>query len=170
MRWTIGEPEATSVDAVERATAVSPDGGLVADQYKVDDLKAEACTRVTSLDTGEALFETCEFRVLGFRPDGRYAWGAKAYADAEDTFNVVLDTATGEVIMQVDGPDPASSPQLLFRGTEFESDTSLLIAMEQGENAALVRCDLVSGSCERATGLADGVVPFEGGSPYRLLS
>jgi hypothetical protein len=171
MRWTIGEPEASSVDAVERATAVSPDGGLVADQYKIDDLKAEACTRVTSLDSGETLFDTCEFRVLGFSPDGRYAWGARAYADAEDTFNVVLDTATGEVIMQVEGPDPnQADAQLLFRGTEFESDTSLLIAMEQGENAALVRCDLVSGSCERATELADGVVPFEGGSPYRLLS
>jgi hypothetical protein len=170
MRWTIGEPGARPVDGVERATAVSPDGELVADQYKVDELKAEACTRMKSLDSRDVLWETCEFRILGFSPSGRYAWGAQAYADAEDTFNVVLDTRTGEVLMRVDGPDPTTSTQALFLGSVFESDTSLLITMAQGENAALVRCDLLSGSCERATELADGVVPFEGGLPYRLLS
>ena len=166
MRWTIGKPEATPVEGVERATAVSPDGWLVADQYEVDELKGEACTRVKSLDTGDVLWETCEFRILGFSPDSRYAWGSKAFADAEDFFNVVLDTQTGDVVMRLDSPDAATEPQALFLGTRFESDTSVLINLAQGETAALVRCDLVSGTCERTTEL----VPYRGDVPLLLLS
>lgn len=169
MRWTIGADAATAVDDVTRATAISPDGELVADQHEIDNLKARACTQMKSLSTSEVLWETCEFRVLGFSPDGRYAWGARAYADAYDTYAVVLDARTGRQLMRVDGPDPQSNPMVLFTHNLFESDTTLLLSLEQGESAALVRCDLANGDCERATELA-GVVPYENGSPYRLLS
>jgi hypothetical protein len=169
LRWTFEDGELTEVDGVVRATALSPDGELVADMYKVDDLTVSTCTRVTSLTTGAVQWETCRHRIEGFSTDGRYVWGTQEYASGSgDTYNVVLDALTGEQVLRVDGPDSMDRP-LLFYDSMFESATTLLIRAEQGGQAALVRCDLTTGECERATGLADVEFPYEGRTPYKLI-
>jgi hypothetical protein len=58
---------------------------------------------------------------------------------------------------------------LIVHGT-FETDTTLLLAAEQRGEAALVRCDLTMGACERATDLAEVALPYEGNLPYELLA
>jgi hypothetical protein len=167
-RWRIGTTDIVSVDDVTRATAVSPDGELVADMYQIDDYGSD--TRMTSLSTGEVLWETTDFSVLGFSPDGRFVWGASDYGDGyADTMNVVLDAYSGEVVMRLDSPrDPER--QLSFKQSVFESDTTLLVSLEQSGSAALVRCDLTTGGCELTNELVDGVVPLESETPYRLTS
>lgn len=169
LRWRIGAPAGAPVDGVLRPTAVSTDGGVVADMYKVDDLSASSCTRLMSLSTGDVRWETCKHRIEGFSPDGRYVWGSAAYQDgAGDTYAVVLDAGTGEPILRIDGPDDPDR-QLSIVSGRFESDTTLLLSTEQAGEAALVRCDLTTGGCERATDLADVRRPYEGRPPYRLI-
>jgi hypothetical protein len=169
IRWTFEDDELTEVDGVERATAMSPGGELVADMHEVDDLTASTCTRVTSLTTGEGQWETCRHQIRGFSSDGRYVWGANEYeSGAGDTYNVVLDALTGEQVLRVDGPDSMDRP-LAFYGSTFESATTLLVSAEQDGQAALVRCDLTTGECELATELAEVEFPYEGNSPYQLV-
>lgn len=170
LRWRIGDPAAVTVRGVARPTAVSSEAGLVADMYRIDDLEASSCTQVEPLGDGEALWETCDHRVVGFSPDGRYAWGSGSYADgAGDGYVVVLDALTGEQVMRVDGTDSPRSPLSIVDGI-FETDTALLLAAEQGGESTLVRCDLTTGGCERATEPAEVALPYEGNLPYELLA
>ena len=169
LRWTFEDGELTEVNGIERATAMSPAGDLVADMHEVDDLTASSCTELKWRTSGQALWETCRHRIEGFSPDGRYVWGANEYADgAGSTYNVVLDAFTGEQILRINGPASMDRP-LSFVDSTFETATTLLVSAEQGGQAALVRCDLTTGRCERATELAEVEFPYEGNSPYQLV-
>jgi len=168
LRWSFEDDELTKVPGVERPTALSPGGELVADMHEVDDLTASTCTRVTSLTTGDSQWETCLHRIDGFSSDGRYVWGANEYESGPgDTYFVVLDALTGEELLRVDGPN-AADRQLSIVDSRFEHFTTLLISAEQGGQAALIRCDLTWGECERATELAEVEFPYEGNPPYTL--
>jgi hypothetical protein len=171
LRWRIGDDDATALDGFVRPTAVSPDGSLVADMVSIDDYGS--CTQVKELDGTPVGPRTCDFRIQGFSADGTYAYGSSSYGDGyADTFKVVLNVADGEVLMRINGPadDPDGSRQVSFMQATFETEAALVMLLEQGRNAALVRCDPATGECTRVSELAGGVEPYAADAPFRLTA
>jgi len=169
LRWTIGDSQVAPVPGIVRATAVSPDDELVADMHQVDDLEASSCTQVKALSDGGVVWDTCEHRILRFSPFSGLVLGANEYADgAGDPYVVVLDD-DGKLVLKAEGPNDRNTPTF-FQGAVFESETTVLTPVAQGDSAALVRCDLTTGECELATRVVEGVDPFDGQLPFQLLS
>ncbi|MGI8987761.1 MAG: hypothetical protein ACR2GM_13405 [Nocardioidaceae bacterium] len=168
-RWTIGSESTGPVGGLEQGTAVSPDATLVADMVKVTDYGT--CTEMRDMTTGDSLWETCDYRVLGFSPGGTYVWGADSYGDGfAESYNVILDARTGELAMRIDRPRRASETTF-FMDSAFETEDTLLLLLLRGQQATIARCDVLAGECTRATPVADVPGdPLVDGLPFRLLS
>lgn len=125
-----------------RAFDVSPDGTLVSGYTAVDDERAEACSGVVEVATGELLWETCDASSLRFSSDGSTVLGTDAYLDGfGQSFVQVLSASDGTPLSRFEA------------GTVFdfrwESDGAYLVSMQTntGENL-LLRVDVDGGEPE----------------------
>jgi hypothetical protein len=106
---------------------------------------------VNQLATGKRLWKTCESSIDGFTPDGATAYGGPSYRDGyADATVAALNGTTGRIIREWQG---------IFHQTVPEDDQHLLIVADAtdggGEsgngNRLIIRCDITTGDCERAT-------------------
>ena len=165
--WAAGEAAPTVVSGSFAATAVSPNGDLVADLTKVTDFGTQTCSDVVDLVSGADVWATCKNQVLGFSPDGSFAWAGPEYADGYAPVEIaILDARTGEVIRELQGPGDIDHP-VFFMNASFEDEDHLLIRAEQDGQTALVRCTVPTGECESALPPVDGTSDTTG-SPYLL--
>ncbi len=146
------------------ATAWSPDAGL----YGVTTRLTEArhCSAVRT-ETGRTLWSTCDWSLTGFSPDGRWVYGMPPIPAGYGQSQVaVLDARTGEVVRTIDVASATDDPGMV-RDHTFESDDTLLLQVEAGDQAALVRLDILTGETELATEPVT-VRPVRGDTPYAL--
>lgn len=100
------DPEGATVEPVPGALAVyGGDGdGRFAVVDEIED--AGSCGGVYDASEGAYAFETCDFTVQTFSPEGSLVTGAPAYLDGfGDSFVALLDSATGEEVARLDPPD-----------------------------------------------------------------
>ncbi|MDX6280692.1 MAG: hypothetical protein QOH03_1763 [Kribbellaceae bacterium] len=146
--WTPGAVKAVAIPTVRFPTAISPDGTVAASRSLLTD--AGTCSTVTAVATGKQLWRTCENWLTHFTPDGRTVIGSDAYGDgycARET--AALDAATGRLIREWKG---------CFLDFAAEDDQHVLIVAvaaggggDPGTKSAIIRCDIGTGQCERAT-------------------
>lgn len=87
---------------------------------------------------GQALWRTCDHRILSFSPDGRHVLASAAYADGlGDTGLTVLDAATGKVGLDLKVSDGGAITEMVW-----EDDTHLLAVVLEGGRWGVVRIDL----------------------------
>lgn len=129
---SVGTVATVGLPGLLRAFDVSPDGTLVSGYTAVDDERAEACSGVVEVATGELLWETCDASSLRFSPDGSTVLATDAYLDGfGQSFVQVFSADDGDPLSRYEG------------GTVFdfrwESDDAYLVAMQTnaGENLLL---------------------------------
>ncbi|MEV6411632.1 hypothetical protein [Kribbella sp. NPDC051718] len=146
--WTPGAAKATVIPAVNFPTAVSLDGTVAASMQLLTD--AGTCSTITGIASGKQLWRTCENQLRGFTPDSRTVIGSDAYADGFCIREIAaLDAGTGRLIRKWKG---------CFQDFAAEDDQHVLIVAvaeggggDPGTKSAIIRCDISTGRCERAT-------------------
>jgi WD40 repeat protein len=90
---------------------------------------------VVKATTGEQLWETCDFTLDRFSPDGRYVIGLDAYLDGiGGTTVAILDASDGDVLAEFTTRD------LGFTGpAAWESDGTVLVSTFQDGTWYLLR-------------------------------
>jgi hypothetical protein len=162
--WSSADPRPQPVAGDLDATAVSPDGRLVAHLTNVADF--EVCSAMVDRETGDVLWRTCKYRIDGFSPDGEYVWAVPAYGDGYAApWAAILDAETGELVRQYNS-EPGRF--ISFHDAVFEDDDSLLISVEQGNQMSLLRCEIYTDDCAAAEPLTKGTALGPGGPPYLL--
>lgn len=145
--WTPGDSTATQLKAIPSAMAVSSidtAGSLttLANQ--------NSCSRLLTVPAGTRLWRTCDYIIGGFTPNAATVIAGPKYEDGYGQgVAAALDAKTGNLIHEWSG---------VFRQTVPEDDQHLLLLADDGEGtpAAIVRCTITTGACERATPLAKG--------------
>ncbi len=162
--WTAGDPAPEPAPGNLDATAISPDGNVVASITKVNDFRA--CSTVTELSTGTELWSTCDYTIKGFTPDGAYVWAIPSNSEGYGpTAVAILDAATGNLVRHYEPTAPFRHP-ITFADAVFEDDEHLLIRAEQDGGTALVRCEVFTQECGTAEPLVEGT--SMAGNPYLL--
>lgn len=163
--WSSGDPSPQPVPGNLDATAVSPDGRLVADLTKVVDFGA--CSAMVDRETGDVLWRTCKYGLNGFSPNGKYVWAFPASTEGYGpTSAAILDAETGELVRRYDSESRRWF--ITFQDAVFEDDGSLLIRAEQGDQTSLLRCEFYTTHCGAAEPLTKGTADDPTGPPYLL--
>lgn len=101
--------------------------GLVSGLTSVDELEPGSCSAVAVAATGQHRWETCDYTLEAFSPDGRYVIGTDAYADGIGGNTVaILDATDGTVLVEYTTRD------LGFTGSSvWESSSTVLFTTYQ---------------------------------------
>ncbi|GAB2564672.1 hypothetical protein [Kribbella endophytica] len=146
--WVPGRSSATAVKNVTSPVAVSADGELV---VALDVGGAGSCSNIIEFATGKKLWRTCDYMVKGFTPDKSAAIAGPAYEDGYASLSSwLLDGRTGTLLREWTG--------VSFRQVRAEDDQHLLMEVDDGPDTkgAIIRCDIPTGACERATPITPG--------------
>jgi hypothetical protein len=147
--WVPGRSSATTVKGINSPTAVSADGTLVAAAESIGG--AGSCSYVTELATGKKLWRTCEYMVKGFTPDKSAFIAGPAYEDGYASLSSwLIDGRTFALLREWTG--------VSFRQVRAEDDQHLLMEVDDGPDTkgAIIRCEIPTGDCERATPITPG--------------
>ncbi len=112
-----------------QAIAASPVTHLVAVQTKTN-RDASGCFGVVAADnTAETVWDTCDYSIGAFSPDGSYVLASSPYQSGLGLASVaVLDAWTGRLIARFDQP---RNSQIAVNNAAWESpDTFVAVAME----------------------------------------
>lgn len=145
--WTPGDSAGVRVPKIPSApTAISSDGQLVASRPLAE---GGQCSTVVETAGAKNRFRTCDYAITGFTPDGAVAIGVPTYGKGCSNIVTALNARTSAVLRQWSG---------CFEGTVAEDDNHLLLLaivsggqMAPSTKAAVVRCAIDTGACERAT-------------------
>jgi hypothetical protein len=146
--WVPGQAKPTLVSTVNSPSAVSRDGRVASSVNLIND--SGSCSSMIDVGSGKQYSRTCDYWVSGFTPDTVTAVGGPAYGDGYcNLVQAALDSRTGAVIREFNG---------CFLQIVAEDDQHVLIVAigdGQGEETnvdrAIVRCNLTTAACERAT-------------------
>lgn len=137
---------ATTPWDVRAVRAVSEAAQLVVGRVPRSDLGS--CWQVLPADGGDPLWETCDYALDHFSPDGRLLAGTSYLVGTGDRIVGLLEAQTGR-ITRVFEPTRHGDVE----DVAFEDDSHLLLVVSESGLSAIVRCDF-DGFCERATDLA----------------
>jgi hypothetical protein len=146
--WVPGTAKPTLVKTVASASAVSRDGQVASSVNLIND--GGSCSSMVEVASGKQFSRTCDYWITGFTPDTRTAVGGPAYGDGYcNLVQAAVDTRSGKLVREWNG---------CFHRIAAEDDQHVLIVAVgdgQGEETnvdrAIVRCNLATGTCERAT-------------------
>lgn len=135
--------EPVEVPGLLQADAASPATGAIAGptEYTPDG----TCSGVVDglARTGVSSWDTCDFRLGPFSPDGAHLAGTDAQADGTGSSTLaVLDAATGEVVVDfevVAGPRQVAA---IWSQMAWEDDDTLVIRVLRGEDFSIMRVGL----------------------------
>lgn len=150
-----------------RADMVSDDGSLAARVTRRTELGA--CRELVELASDEARWRTCDWAPAAVSPDGQWVYATLPPVDGYGSAAAaVLDAETGEVVRELRCEGHQGNVGV-FRDAVWESADTLLLQVESGGQAALMRLEVTTGEAELATepvphdGIDDPVRP-----PYLL--
>ena len=88
-------PGLINVNAANQAT------GMVSGLTSIDEREPGSCSAVVAAATGQARWETCDYTLEAFSPDGRYVIGTEDYHDGIGGNTVaILDATDGTVLVE----------------------------------------------------------------------
>jgi len=149
-----------TVPPFTRIAGFAPDGAL-AGQISSSDTGG-TCSQVSNPDRSKR-WETCDFSLDRFSPDGRYVLARSAYFDGlGDSQVTILDAQTGDVVVSYQRP--RNSP-LFVRGIAWEDGSHALATVYEDGAWRILRLDL-DGNIEAASSAA--VTADEVSSPFRF--
>jgi hypothetical protein len=121
------EHDPKRVPGLLNVRAASQVKGLVSGLTSVDELEPGSCSAVVVAATGQHRWETCDYTLEAFSPDGRYVIGTDAYGDGIGGRTVaILDATDGTVIVDYTTAD------LGFTGSSvWESSSTVLTTTYQ---------------------------------------
>jgi hypothetical protein len=120
-----------------------------------------SCSEVRDVEDVQ-LFETCDYSLTSFSPDGKYVLAGPAYLDGPgDGQLAVLDANTGHVVLELGTAENGLVQQLIW-----EDDTHLLTTVYEAGQWAVERIE-INGYREYATKKAADVDDSYS-SPFRL--
>lgn len=130
----------TPFSGFNTVNSTSEVSGLVAGQTQF--LGDGSCSGVTDPVAGtKLLWETCDYALGAFSPDGRYIVGLAPYSDGPGSTSVsILDATTGEPVVDYSGPrgrTVSGAGQVVW-----EDDDTLLTTVTQGADQTIVRLEL----------------------------
>lgn len=130
----------TSFRGFNTLVSTSEPTGLVAGQTQF--LGDGSCSGVTDpVAGGKLLWETCDYSLGQFSPDGRYIVGLAAYSDGPGSSSLsILDARTGEPVVDYRGPRGRT-----ISGVDqvvWEDDDTVLATVTQGPDQTMVRAEL----------------------------
>ncbi len=142
----------TSFDGTEKgvpglmgASGVS-ESGLIAGMTK--SMVDGSCSAVVRAEGFEQLWETCDFALGKFSPDGRHVIGTDAYGDGAGSRSVaVLDARTSDVVVDF---EQGRDTQILLGQMVWEDNEHVLATVAEGTEWRIMRFGL-DGSMEAAT-------------------
>jgi hypothetical protein len=133
------------VDGALSASGASAAAGTVTVMTSYDELEPGSCWAVQRIGDGRKLWETCDYTLETFSPDGRYVIGTDDYHDGIGGSTVaILDAADGTVLAHFTTRDLGFTTQAVW-----ESDSAVLLISHQGDAWYLLRL-LPDGTVERA--------------------
>jgi hypothetical protein len=130
----------TSFRGFNTLVSTSQATGLVAGQTQF--LGDGSCSGVTDpVAGGKLLWETCDYSLGQFSPDGRYIVGLAAYSDGPGSSSLsILDARTGEPVVDYRGPRGRT-----ISGVDqvvWEDGDTVLATVTQGPDQTIVRAEL----------------------------
>jgi hypothetical protein len=101
--------------------------GMVSGLTSIDELEPGSCSAIVAAATGQIRWETCDFTLEAFSPDGRYVIGTDAYHDGlGGTTVAILDATDGTVLVEYTTRD------IGFTGASvWETNSTVLVTTYQ---------------------------------------
>lgn len=154
-----GEPR--EIPGLLSVRATNQSDGTVSGMTSLDQLAGEACYAVLDPATGDERWETCDYALDGFSPDGRYVVGTDPYADGVGgRVLAILDAEDGDVVASW-----TTQERAYHQDAVWESDSTALVPVYQDGAWFLVRLR-PDGTVEKA--LDDARTGDETVSPWRF--
>lgn len=135
------------------AVAADPINGLISVQTEVRE--NTGCFAVVEAATLQAAWDTCDYKLGTFSPDGRYVMATAAESDAAGpSMLYVLDARTGALVAEF-----SSQGQMLVNliGPAWESASSIIASASEGNTQTLIRMG-VDGTLEEVADPVAGSV------------
>jgi hypothetical protein len=121
-------PGLIDVKAANQAT------GMVSGLTSLDELEPGSCSAVAAAATGQIRWETCDYTLEAFSPDGRYVIGTDAYHDGlGGTAVAILDATDGTVLVEYSTRDLGLTGPAVWE----TSSTVLMTTYQDGQWYAL---------------------------------
>lgn len=139
------------IDGLITANGANDVTGTVAGVTSVDDLEQSSCSVVMDVASQRALWETCDYTLTQFSPDGRYVLGIDAYGDGlGGSSAAILDASDGTVLADYTTRDLGFTHQVVW-----ETDSTALLTTHQDGAWYMLRL-APDGSIEQALDPVDG--------------
>jgi hypothetical protein len=154
-----GQFDMIPFDGYQAVGGVSEVSGLVAGQTKF--LGDSTCSEVRRTDTAQPplVYETCDHKLAGFSPDGRWLIGYATYSDLGSPTLAILDAATGDPVVEW-----VSSRQqvdaAVVHAAAWEDDDTVLAVVEQGGQQAVLRLE-ADGTATRVSDVRKAAMSIE---------
>lgn len=134
------DPHVVELDGFSRVTAVSEALGLVAGVVSYDDRTGTTCSEVVEPVAGASVWQTCDYEVRSFSPDGTYAVAAPSEGDGLGPSSlVVLHTSTWKPVVEF---TPARNTVVAVQGAEWEDEDTVAAVVVEGDEYGIVRAEL----------------------------
>lgn len=137
-----------------KAISANPHTGLVAVQTRANP-DASACAGVVNpaTSTSETVWDTCDYTLGAFSPDGRYVIATDPYLSGIGITSLsVLDAGTGDLVTTFEQPDGG---QVAVNNVVWESPDTIVAVGLEGPSATILRFG-VDGSLEETIDGTDG--------------
>ncbi|MFC5175947.1 hypothetical protein [Nocardioides taihuensis] len=158
-------PDGTTEDfggGFVKAISANPGTGLVAVQTKAND-DGSGCFGVvdTAASLSATVWDTCDYSLSAFSPDGTYVLASDAYLSGEGPTSLsILDARDGSLVASF---TQERGGQLVLAQVAWETDDTVLALARDGVDNAIIRMG-VDGSIEQAVATA----PTQVDTPYYL--
>jgi hypothetical protein len=121
------EQEPRRLPGLIKVEAASQVTGLVSGLTSVDELEPGSCSAVAVAATGQQRWETCDYTLEAFSPDGRYVIGTEDWHDGIGGDTVaILDATDGTVLVEYSTRDLGFT-----HSSVWESDSTVLVTTYQ---------------------------------------
>jgi hypothetical protein len=95
------EQEPRRLQGLLNVEGASQATGMVSGLTSIDELEPGSCSAVVAAATGQIRWETCDYTLESFSPDGRYVIGTEDYHDGIGGNTVaILDATDGTVLVE----------------------------------------------------------------------
>lgn len=141
--------EIVELEGFIKVTGANMENGLVAGQTRSNP-DASGCFGVMdpTISTSEMLWDTCDYSLSTFSPNGQFVLASDAYLDGIGTGSVsILDAQTGELVVTY---EQQGKSQIALTQTVWESNDTVLAIAADGLSFTILRMS-TAGDLEAAT-------------------
>ncbi|MGH3346046.1 MAG: hypothetical protein ACRDO4_03610, partial [Nocardioides sp.] len=163
-----GELDAIPLDGYQRVGGVTEATGLVAGQTKFRG--DSTCSEVRNTDTAQPqlVFETCDYQLASFSPDGRWLIGYATYFDLGSQTLAILDATTGDPVVEFAGSPKQAAGAAVVQDAAWVDDDTLVAVVEQSGEQAVLRLE-ADGAATRVSDVRDAAMSIEFFLPQSLF-